>query len=76
MNRHKTTASSAKKPGHTTTPALPAPPIRSQNAESASSSSVFITERSTESGTNERGVASPSVRGSQILQQTALEQVT
>ena len=77
MNRHKTATSSAKKSGHTTTPALPAPPIHGQNnAESASSPSVFITERSTGSRTNERGVASPGVRESQILQQTVLEQIT
>ena len=73
MNRHKT-ASSAKKPGYTTTTlALPAPPIHGQNAESASSPSVFITERLTGLGTNERGVASASIREPQ---QTALEQVT
>ena len=82
MNRHKTTttALSSKNSGQTTPtmPALPAPPAHVQNADSASSPPVFITERSTGS---ERGVASPSpspagVRESKILQQTALEQVT
>ena len=80
MNRHKTTAAlSSKNSGQTTPmPALPAPPTHVQNADSASSPPVFITERSTGS---ERGVASASpspadVRESKILQQTAVEQVT
>ena len=68
MNRHKTTALSAKKPGHTTPAALPAPPTHGQHAESASSPSVFITERSTGSEANERD--------SQIIHKTVLEPVT
>ena len=79
MNRHKSTAAlSSKNSGQTTPtmPALPAPPTHVQNADSASSPPVFITERSMGS---ERGVASASpadVREPKILQQTAVEQVT
>ena len=70
MNRRKTASSAKSLQGTMVTqqPALPAPPTKSQHAESASTPSVFITEQSRGQGT-EGGMVSDHV-------QTALEQVT